>query len=117
MKKFNSYQEMYDFVQSYHGGKGDPLKLLQMFEQMEEEETFGWWDYDGYQCGNDLSCDELTHYNNVDGKTHVFYFYSDGSDTVKDDKVFADTEDALDATVDYDFLDDIAKELGVDSPK
>jgi hypothetical protein len=117
--EFMSPQEMYDYIQSFHGGQGeyDYEDVMEEIMNMSEEETFGeWWD-DYYQCGNNLFCAEYIHNNNVDGKTHVFSFYSDGSDTKEDDKVFGSADEALESTIDYDFLNKIAELVGKDPIK
>ena len=120
--KFNNPQEMYDLLQACHGGEENSEGLtyeeqFQEFQNMTEEETFGTWDWDYYQCGNDLFCYEYTHNNTLDNKTYVFYFYDDGSDTIEDDEVFGSPEEAFDSTIDYGFLNAIAGILGKDPIK
>ena len=120
--KFNNYQEMYDLLQQCHGG-GENLKgfthekYIEKLMDMSEEETFGTWYWDCYQCGDNLFCSEYTHNNKVDGKTYVFYFYDDDSDTIEDDEVFDSEEEAFDSTIDYGFLNALADMLGKDPIK
>lgn len=119
--KFKNYQEMYNLLQACHGGNGDHDEIFQTLYQMsieDEASTFGLWGRDHYQCGHgNMFCIEYSHSNNVDGKEHVFRFYSDNSDTIKNDEVYANAEEAIDSTLDYDFLNALAKELGIDPIK
>ena len=90
MKKFNTYQELYDLVRSYHGGKGDSHALGQELYELSKDDPdtyFGYW-------GMDFGCDyrgvhwwALNHSNIVDGREYEFYFYEDNSDTIYDDEV------------------------------
>jgi hypothetical protein len=119
--KFKNYQEMYNMLQACHGGKGNHDEVFQTLYQMcieDEASTFGLWSRDHYQCGHgDMFCTEYSHTNNVDGKEHVFGFYSNNSDTIETDKVFLNAEEAFESTIDYDFLNAIAKMLGKDPIK
>ena len=87
MRRFNNYNEMYDALRSYHG-TDNYKKLTKYLFSLDEKDAFGNWRWDTYQCGNNRFCDEYTHENTVIGKTYVFYFYSDHSDTIKDDKIY-----------------------------
>ena len=101
--KFTNYQEMYDMLQACHGGKGDHNEVFQTLLQMsveDEASTFGIWGADYYQCGHgDMFCYAYCHTNTVDGKEHVFRFYSDNSDTIKNDQAYDDAEEAFWSTL------------------
>jgi hypothetical protein len=128
--KFNNYQEMYAAIQACHGGNywededGDEWGYEELMAEIfatedaeGPEATFGSWSCDTYQCGNNLFCNEYTHNNSVDGKTHVLYFYEDESDTIEEDKVFDSEEKAFNSTIDYDFLNALTPMFGKDHIK
>ena len=115
--KFNNYQEMYAVVRSCHGKIHEP-ECKKFLEKICQADEFGTWSWDCYQCGHgNLFCYEYSHVNSVDGKTHVFYFRTDGTDTIDSEDVFDTEEEALESTIDYDFLNALAEELGVDPIK
>ena len=93
MKKFNTCEELYDFVRAYHGGTGDSHALgheLYTLSKDNPEPYFGEWGMDyGVGVGDDdnLHWWALTHSNMVDGCEYEFYFFEDGSDTIYDDEV------------------------------
>lgn len=101
--KFNNYQEMYDTLQACHGGKGDHDEVFRTLYQMsieDEASTFGLWGRDHYQCGHgNMFCTEYSHTNTVTGKEHVFRFKSDNSDTIQNDRVYEDAEEAFWSTL------------------
>jgi hypothetical protein len=130
--KFNNYQEMYDMLQACHGCMGedydeedydekdyceDLYEELFKMSQESEDSTFGSWSGDWYERNDGRFCYEYTHNNKVDGKTYVFKFFDDGSDTIKDDMVFDSEDEAFDSTIDYGFLNAIAAMLGKDPIK
>jgi hypothetical protein len=106
--KFNNYQEMYAAVRAWHG-KINEEDCKEFLEEIYQADEFGTWSWDCYQCGpGSLFCYEYSHTNSVDGKTHVFYFRTDGTDTIDSEDTFDTEEEALESTIDYDFLNTIA---------
>lgn len=108
-KTYYTPEEMYQELQTCHGGIGNHAEVFNRFWDMGEDKTFGAWGRDHYQCGNNLFCTEYGHSNNIDGKEHVFYFYSDNSDTIEDDKVYNDADEAFEDSIDFDFINAVLK--------
>ena len=115
--KFNNYQEMYDLLQQCHGGKINDeglnhVETVNMFSKMGSENTFGKWLYDDFMY-DDVACTEYRHWNEVDGKTRVFIFYEDGSDTINDDEVIEPRKKVTESVA-YDLVDDLASDFNID---